>query len=495
MKKIIMLLVLLISISGCEKNTDNEILSIEKNNEGIISYSCYDYILDTMSKPQYYSGFTPYYNFDYYEIKAKEAMPNSTAWKYDEESETFYRGYSYVLRLDFLNNTAFQEMSINYNPFGPLGIVTSDYEIIQTLDFNNRTIYPGKPFESTVLETYTRCKVVDENGNYVKDENGDYTYYPYSYFFDNPVQPIKKYYSSNNGNFLHEIFDSTNYHIEKTMYKYNKKFESAGCPLINQPKGTMEKYKEVQANVVQDEDNSNYLYSSPLDIPGFDWDASKADITWISDYRDAFDVEVPNSEPVIRGFGHMDENDTFVADGEYNDYMYSPVYVFFIDPDIAKEYIEKNNHQTEPLYVSEYGTYRGALTAFGAYVVKPIIERIYGYNATFFYSYGDVITPNYKKDVITNPTKDDYLDGKKFNWVPTENTYYGECLSIYPLNDYSDHKFLDYAFTGGGIKGTYYAELMDICNYYEIDMPFDDDYLIKLLALYDYNTQKELGLR
>lgn len=181
MKKMILIIVLIILLFLLL----NGHKVLEKNEQ----ISCYDYIVEIMSAPQYWDEYQMLpYSTEQLELEAKQNLTNGTGWKLlDEHNVVFARGNQTELLIDFVEFKA-----ENRNP-------SEGY--VQIYDFNQ-----GKTERVYGEERY------DISSYFESDES----------YHLNPKEEIRK-----------------------TMENYEQQFSKVGCPILNQKKGILEEYKNV----------------------------------------------------------------------------------------------------------------------------------------------------------------------------------------------------------------------------------------------------------
>ena len=363
-------------------NTDEPIVE-----NTVINYSCYDYIMDEMAKPQMYDEkWIPQYDQAIYNEIAKEKMPNGSGFKYDEETNTFYRGYLSVLRLDFENNKAYIEEIDDYDVLQEIDNRDSSYHRVMTIDFTKGE-YQVEGSDKIHQLSYPTSHKFEGQVFF-----SNYEDLPYTYWFEHDFVPVSSGENiSINGIYvkgydeLYYTYMSIPWHIEKIMYRYNAQFESVGAKLYGATKEDMESYKKKEADL----ENEVIIKSDKLDgcwqLDDFDWAYENSDIEWIDDLNMIFDIELPRMEGVECGT--------------------SPIYVYCLKKDgySSQYYLDSGNHtfDSRTLYVNIGG-------ALGAYFTEPALKALYGYNATFFYPLEKVAYPtmNDAPDGIVAPTVD-----------------------------------------------------------------------------------------
>jgi len=467
---------------------------------GEVTYSCYDYIMDTMAAPQVYDEqWIPQYDFELYNEIAAEKMPNGSGFKYDEETNTFYRGYLSILRLDFENNMAYEETIEDYNPSSPVDNREATYKTTCVYDFANRVYWytndESKKYDLMTPDIYIENiygpSYYDESEDVKVYDHNEIEELPYTYFLENEftldgntyteTNPVvyegrkdQLEYSSIFWNYIEEL-DYSDYsipwHIEKIMYRYNMLFEEAGCALYGADKTKLETYKSKQANVVEKETTK---LDGPWQLEDFDWSYENSNIDWIDDYRSVYELDVPDIE--------HDEDGYLVE---------APVYVFFMKDDYSSQYFcDSENHVIDSSF--QYENISGAIAQ---YLLKPALEKAYGFNAVFFYPIEKVASEITYNEITNTPDYELYMSGKRFNFKANEVG--GFALKLFPTRedktivnaDNYSYYVPDYHMNWLTIEQLY--RKMDIAE----DFPYSNDYFFNLLCMYNKEYQLSMGLR
>jgi len=496
---VVLIITAVLVINSRNKAGDDDNTSIFTPS-GEVTYSCYDYIMDTMAAPQVYDEqWIPQYDFALYNEIATEKMPNGSGFKYDEETNTFCRGYLSILRLDFENNMAYEETIEDYNPAGPVDNREATYKTTCVYDFANRVywytndenkkydlmtpkIYLNKDYGPSFYEESLKEMVYDHN----ELEELPYTYYieneyvpgeelstcsPFTYYENREDKMEISYIFWSDVEEYEFSYYSIPWHIEKIMHRYNMLFEEAGCALYGTDKAKLETYKSKQANVVKKETTK---LDGPWQFEGFDWSYENSDIDWIDDYRSVFELDVPDIE--------HDEDGYLVE---------APVYVFFMKGDYSPKYFcDSENHVIDSSF--QYENISGAIAQ---YLLKPALEKAYGFNAAFFYPIDKVASEIAYNEITNTPDYELYMSGKRFNFKANEVG--GFALKLLPKRD---DKSIVNADNYSYYVPDYYMNWFTIEDLYcrlnkSEDFPYSNDYFFNFLCMYNKEYQLSMGLR
>lgn len=226
-------------------------------------------------------------------------MPNSSGFKYNEETGTFYRGYLSVLRLDFENDMAYIEEIEDYDVLQEIDKHDSSYHRFMTIDFAKGG-YHVEGSDKIYYLIHPEAYKYEGQPGFSKYET-----LPYTYMFEHDFVPgssgsalaIDNVWCDSIDNVYCAIM-SIPWHIEKIMYRYNAQFESFGAKLYGATKEDMESYKKIEADL----GNVNIIKSDKLDgcwqLDDFDWAYENSIIEWINDLSMIFDIELQRMENV-----------------------------------------------------------------------------------------------------------------------------------------------------------------------------------------------------
>lgn len=383
--------------------------------------NAYRFIIDTMEAPQYWSD-EDFILSDRLPWKQEEAEAYymnlgvaSTGWKLlDEDSATFIRdGFESSLSLNFRDHVA---VSTDKNA-----------KITRTFDFKKKVF------------TY-------EYG--ITGDTGKFSYE------DAPNGSVLFLCSTA----YSEDDDNLN-RIEPIFEYYERIFAAAGCPLLEQPTGTLQSYKNKE--IRKPEKAEDGLIHAPWEQEEFRYNWRESDqIVWLDDYREIFDKASPDK-------GTTDTMPWTVTNlkGETMEYIrapYSPRFLACVD---------KNDSD---------GWETDFMDALSVYYVRPVVEDIYGYNATYFVDAASLAF-------------DEWTD---YN---SEEEFLGEFTStaghVYPIlrggtllcdQSYSETVPMLYELV---------TRLKDLSDYYDAKYRFGEDYISNFQIVYSQEAQKFLGLR
>lgn len=428
--------------TGCNKGEDvlpedPEIVSEEVDNQGAKQYrvtdetvNAYDFIIETMSKPQYYSdeqyvegevSWTEEKISAFYDARGVDR----TAWVLvDEETATFQRGRINILTLNFADYTA---------------ILSSGYTDMdeQHFDFKNNEYY----------------WVDGESGERVQD----ITYIHATGKPDKDIELVRK------------CFD-----------EYKELFEEAGCPLAGEPKGTLAKYKNKEIKKLEEVDDG--LIHAIWEQEGFAWKwvhedegtsiaswTESPDIVWLDDYRDIQYAKAPESD--YRDVFDLTDGDTGSVT-HYESAPYSPVFLAFADVNDNKD------------------RYANSGEFFALYYLTPLMKEIYGYNAVYFADRTKI--PCGYTDVEGGVTRTEFErgairtdNGCEIATILNQGTEYVSCK--YSLNQVTGN-------VHRSERERIVKLMKDICGYYGKEYIFGDDYIDNFMTIFDGETRELLGL-
>lgn len=472
MKKVLLVILSALLLTACGKkevvivdeNGDTQTVKVEKY-DGKNGTSCYDYIVETMSKPQYWdeSVELPYSNAISKDIEgdpgeaARKVLVNGTAYTLtDEESAIFSRGYQSTFSLNFSEGTAETIVNKDVIPY-----VGDSYPEGWFYDFNNN-IWEAR---------YVHNKTVD----LLENSYADIRFLPYA---------DDEYHSS----------DSNYGFVKDDVLEYERKFSEAGCPLLNQPKGTLNEYKEVLAHPENVTDDGKI--DGPWELEGFDWDYTNYDkLVWTDDLRAALDIELPDS-------GHKTEiyeakkdanGDYIITNGELENIKMkvsadSLSFTAVVEPSNLSQYVYENSYSK--LQYEDY-KYRfiGATGSFAAYYLTPLTTELYGKSSVFMFDQKNLKGSVRWEDVRLNTKK--YLDLSNEGIDCNESIYL-----IYPLES-ENYKVASRENGDINLIGIYNYEafVRNAFAGFNKEYPFSDLYVFHWQLLYNMNDQRMLGLR
>lgn len=383
----------------------------KKPSEPVVeTMSCYDYIVDTMSQPQYWSDI-PLYSSYQIQQEAENKLINGTGWTLiDEDHATFTRGYQGIMTISFHDGISVHRLSSEFQP-------EKEYE--QHFDIFNHTVHRiySDPYQRTDMTSY--------------------------FEEDNKLFSI----------------------IEKTFTQYEQRFQAAGCPLLNQPEGTLHKYQNQKAVIpIQKDDHK-------IHAP---WQQKKWHSEWTEDplfihlnkLEEIRKIQIENREYV--SVMKLDQSTEKIA-------MYQPFFVLLTDKENLSEEIYFEHIHSYPTKLQDFVLYYlnelcSLLDIPTVYVVDSLPEIQSGQKE---YTYDMTI----EEVLSSNRSKGSQL--LMFQWNEKEPILKG----IFYL-DVNQKKFDDLVN---------YIQM--ILNHKKIDNPFSEDYLDNFNLYYDLKWQRILGLR
>lgn len=300
--------------------------------------SAYDYILDEMSKPEYWGVEHMYDYFSEDEVQKRlETIPNGSGWYLsDPKTASFSRGYDCVMTYNFSNFT----------------VRSDDGVFIEELDFKNnqkktyKSSDPNNPIE--VKDNLIECTDPREDTIYFIDHLGDKVSF-----------------------------------IKNSMMNYAYLFEQAGCPILLQPEGTLESYKNKKPTPVLNyqilntiwkkdyyharEEETDYwgdayaddtLINAPWELDDYYYDLrDNPNLQWIEDYTEV--NEIVKTLPEVSSMWTQNHDMTYIP-------------IVFINLNKYDEYKEQT------------GMLPNVTSNIVAYVVKPMLEAVYGKDIVYF---------------------------------------------------------------------------------------------------------------
>lgn len=477
-KKLLLIVTLMLILTACGKkelvlvdeNGDAQTIKVEKY-DGKNGISCYDYIVDTMSKPQYWDGSVelPYASLSLKGIEdnpkqlADEVLINGTAFTLtDEESATFSRGYQSTFSLNFSEGTAETIVHKDIIPY-----VDKSFPESWFYDFNNN-IWEARYVHNKTKNLMDRVK---PNIRFLPAADDDY-------------------HSS-----------ETNYGwVKDDVLEYERKFSEAGCPLLNQPKGTLTEYKEVLAhpeNVTKDD-----KINGPWELEGFAWDYKDYDeLYWSTDIESLMYLELPDSGKGTRVFKlKLDENGEPIKDanGEYEHYetylnSNSMAFAAIVESSSLSKLFEDSPYTEMEFRYPDGMRFLGSTGSFAAYYLTPALKTLYKKNAVYMVNANELTGDIVWSDVMSigSDTYKDILN------LSGEGIDYNEVIfRILPSEDV-DNKVVGIEKPGDELIGAYNYEsfIRDSYAAFEKEYPFADRYLFHWNLLYNLEDQIILGLR
>jgi len=446
---------------------DNKVIDIELSGK-TVKYNAYDFIIETLGKAQYWgTDQMPLYEFlDYQEHHWNYlSQTNGTGFKlYDENTATFCRGYEGRLYINFSANTA--------------------------------RCNPNNQIDASFNDADTPWKE-DENIQEINFNTGEHTCF-YKWLVDADIEYLTMYNATKDGyshfsNITAKERDENGYFyytnhvywiIYDTMQYYEAIFEMAGCPLLNQPEGTLTSYKNKTINVPVELTTITYLTKDGSDKisaiwtqEGFAWDwATYDDITWIDNLEDAWDQQFPKTyDAEVKNMIYEDRYGNTTR--KLVDY-YGGIFIVRCDPSQSNQYLKHNTRYIE----SHYSNFGGAISTFW---LQYVLEQVYGFKVCYFYeevpSHDESVPALISSDV---ETKDDFLYNSRI---------YRDTVAI--VTNKGDVTVTDaYQF----VDDLYYLvkRVNDILKHYGYSPTnFSRNYIENSELFYNKTLQKELGLR
>jgi len=406
----------------------------------------YDYIMSIMSAPQYWSEEDmPPYNLESDEEEAMSKLVNGTGWKLlDEATATFTRGNEGTL-------------TINFSTFYVECVRTDGYTRRNQFDYNNKTF----------------LYVVDEYPELNGDSTGHLT---------------EEEWRAKYGNNYFENWDAR-WYIKDFILAYEEKFAAIGCPLLNQPAGTLESYKDKIIKVPKEQESDGLIHA-PWEQDNFTWDYTKDEsIVWLKDYTDIFNQQAPESELEVVGYKGAD----------YNMQSYSPLYEVFMYKDDCSKYLDRNPH-TASIWGATHGSYDSDIGAFAFYFLMPAMKEIYGYNAVYFVDRANMRESG--TEIHFNMSKEEFINKAALLVTKTKNSdgsyttssQLNEIATVYLEGDINvGSKFVN--DLGHSILWYRFLEVKEVAKYYNKEFKYADDYVVNFEIYYSFDLQRLLGLR
>lgn len=417
--------------------------------------NAYEYIIQEMNKPEYWEVEHMYDYFSEEEVQERlDSIPNGSGWYLsDSKTASFSRGYDTTLTYNFSNFTA------TIYKFNGKSITIYDFKNNKFISYNTED-RNNSYFERELIEEFN-----DPNISFL-------------------------YQSSSLDNF-ETIYDSEYSNIKNSMLNYAYLFEQAGCPILLQPEGTLESYKNKMATPVENYQkiNMNYgdYYEARKHVTDY-WgnpyaDSSKIDAPWeLKDY--CYDIREREDLQWINDYTKVDE---YVK--ELPDIIYKPenqecsqANIIFINTDKydwAKETLDIYLNKTSNLFT---------------YYNKIILEKIYGKDVTY---YCDM--KNMKNEILLPVDiciKDEQFPKLGFvNGIDSfdaEITVFKSAQTEWKFK-YEFHDLENMSFSGDIDEAFGSIEKTRIGS--ETNNPFSDIYKFNLLLTVDKDLQGRLGLR
>lgn len=477
-RKLLLIVTIMLIFTACGKkemvlvdeNGESQTVKVEKY-DGTNGISCYDYIVETMSKPQYWDGSVelPYASLSLKGIEdnpkqlADEVLVNGTAFTLtDEESATFSRGYQSTFSLNFSEGTAETVVHKDVVPY-----VDRNFPEGWFYDFNNNI------WEARYIHNKTK--------NLLERVRPNVGFLPYA---------DDDYHSSEN-----------NYGwVKDDVLEYERKFSEAGCPLLNQPKGTLTEYKEVLAHPENVTDDGKI--NGPWELEGFAWDYKDYDeLYWSTDIESLLYLELPDSGKMTRvqkfkrdENGHVikDSNGEFVYyDSSLN--SNSMAFAAVVNPTTLSKLFEDSSYTEMEFRYPDGMRFFGSTGSLAAYYLTPALKTLYNENAVYMVDANKLTGDVMWYDVLT-------IDSNSYEAILNlsgEGIDLNESIfRILPLEDIED-KVSSMEKGAEELIGiyTYESFIREAYEAFEKEYPFANGYVFHWNLLYNLEDQIILGLR
>lgn len=419
--------------------------------------NAYDYIISVMSSPQYWGvDNLPIYILDYEEEYSYEKLKkqNGTGWNLiDEKTATFSRGSEGILTINFSDNTA--DIKTWSDVYSSEKNSTLDQDATKyEFDYNNNTYKYIAPYGNASL---------NHNYDYSIEING------------------RVYGPKNEAEFREsgDVFDER-FVIKDILLYYESLFEKAGCPLLNQPAGTLESYKKKTIAVPKEE--TDELIHNIWSQDGFRWDWDKdSSLNWLDNYQDIFNQETGKSSEMdkieLENGGYL-EVDTF-----------NPLYLVLVNKEeCTKQYTNRNASTGKLiLWIDEYFDVEGG--AFATYFLKPMTEKLFGHSSVYYFDNTKLPASNVY-DFNFN-TKEEFLNNLSYPKDASSTTV----LTVYKNGDIPVGNIASEGDGCHSMNSLLFREMKIISEHYGVDFPFADDYMLNFYIFYNPSAQRLLGLR
>lgn len=427
------------------------------NIQETITMNAYDYIINVMSTPQYWGvDNLPLYNLDYEQEYSYEKLTaqNGTGWLLkDEDSATFYRGSEGVLTINFSENKA--NIKTWSNVYTSSEKDSLDYDATEyNFDYNKNSYQYIAPYGD-------------------KESNHNYNY---EIVLSNRTirpQTEEEFRESN------DLFDER-FTVKNIILHYEELFEKAGCPLLNQPKGTLSSYKNKMITVEKPKDDG--LIHAIWNQEGFKWQWDKKDdVIWLDDYREIFDKQAPEGTEL---------EEINWAGQDKNLATYSSLFLVLANKENCTfKYLDRNpNTATLFLKLDEY--FDAEAGAFAAYFLMPMTKLVYGYNGVYFYDTNKLPNSGGSYNFKFN-TKQDFMNNLKY----PKDTSSSSILTIHKEGDIPVSLVALEGDECNSLNNHMFLRMKQIAEHYGKEFPFADDYMFNFYIYYNATAQRLLGLR
>lgn len=262
------------------------------------------------------------------------------------------------------------------------------------------------------------------------------------------------------------------YEIYETLQFYNKIFAELDILILNEPAGTLTIYKNKTIQVPVELIELTYLnrecdgkINSIFDERSgwqVHWEEDE-NVPWLEDYRDVLNQKFPETS-----------EDSYIVgvDGRKWAY-YSPIFLYCAHTDWYNEMGDDYYYKNDIDQADSSG-------AIMMYYVKPLYEKIFGFNGIYFVDDNKV---NDGAQADASLTLEDINSGHI-----DMSTFGNNALSIHNAGD------VTFSNSNQIYNMTDYVE--DLTKYYNIESQFGKDYLKMFEYVYNVGGyQEKLGLR
>lgn len=426
--------------------------------------NAYEYIINTMNEPEFWDEemameYWTRYLSDEEISERKEKIPNGSGWNLSDVSKAeFSRGHDYTLYYDFANFKA----------------VRIDDVIVYEYDFKNDKYICYPKSDSTNIYESSELEYAP---------NGDI------YYIGNVEESYRSF-------------------IKNSMMNYAYLFELAGCPILLQPEGTLESYKNLEINPIEnykrsgwsngnyyelrnqydhmelDPENPNLTVDGWLVKPymkgenkidyvweqeGYEYDIrNKDDLQWTDDYTQV--LEVANNLPskIISSTGED---------------LSQAVMVF----------VNTQKYETDKQYDNYKGMYPNITSNMFTYMARPILQKIYGKDVTYYCDSKKVENNSFDGFMISDEM---FKNIGLFQGADSGDTVYCVWKTMSWGKDYNARiwPFMFDDIDAGDLFEPFY-QYKDLCTAAGIEWPYSGLYPMTYLLTVDSDYQELFGLR
>ncbi|MEA5027136.1 MAG: hypothetical protein VB012_05735 [Erysipelotrichaceae bacterium] len=400
--------------------------------------SCYEYIIETMSQPQYWGKDQHLeYSTQQLQAEAEEQMPEATGWMLDDADQAiFKRGYEGVLRINFSKKQA----------YGTVQETFDHYRVRNYLlyDFAESRMY--RVFESESGDEYIDLTVA-ENEHISADNKVRFNAYQ-------------------------EIY--------QTMLDYDEIFNQAGCPLYGKESGTLRSYQNQLTITTDIKQESDGLIHAPWEQANGESSVfSHPDITLLKSADEAWHVKIADlsqASIMIKGL----DGDT------YQEHIYNPYFVIYTRSSFQDHYQLKDPYLSP--YFEQLSSYQDKLPDFMMNYVNVICKEIYQAGCVYAVDIDNMPDIDQKtSDYFYRMTFEQYQQSRPID-DNTAVVFYHQPKSTIAgrifIDDINDEMLYQLA-----------AYLDMVMNHYGKKAVFSDDYIKNFGIYYNLDRQRLLGLR